>query len=109
MSDDSTYEVKVAPAANDKMAEHFEFLARVSLSAAQRLLDGLMRDIKSLEKLPLRNPTFDRPYVPALKYRYLMSGKRYRIVYQVVETTVSVDDIQDCRQNDDKDLLAQNN
>ena len=104
-SEEIIYKVIVAPAANDRMAEHFEFLARVSESAANKLLDGLLDDIESLQKMPFRNPIYNRPYVPSLKYRYMVSNKRYRIVYQIVNDTVFVDDIQDCRQNDDKDLL----
>jgi len=104
-SEEIIYKVIVAPAANDRMAEHFEFLARVSESAANKLLDGLVDDIESLQKMPFRNPIYDRPYVPPLKYRYMVSNKRYRIVYQIVNDTVFVDDIQDCRQNDDNDLL----
>jgi len=99
------YKVIIAPAANDRMAEYFEFLARVSESAANRLLDGLVDDIESLQKIPFRNPLYDRPYVPPLKYRYMVSNKRYRIVYQIVGDTVFVDDIQDCRQSEEKDLL----
>lgn len=34
-----------------------------------------------------------------------MSCGRYRIVYQIEETTVFVDDIQDCRQADSSSLL----
>jgi len=104
-NDEVIYKVIVAPAANDRMAEHFEFLARVSESAANKLLDGLVDDIESLQKMPFRNPVYDCPFVPQLKYRYLISNKRYRIVYQIIDETVFVDDIQDCRQNDDKDLL----
>jgi hypothetical protein len=36
----------------------------------------------------------------------MISGKRYRIVYQIVGETVFVDDIQDCRQGDDKNSLS---
>lgn len=96
------YKVIVAPAANDRMSEHFEFLARVSESAAHKLLDGLADDIGSLQKMPFRNPVYDRPYVPPMKYRYMVSNKRYRIVYQIVNDTVFVDDIQDCRQSEDQ-------
>jgi len=103
-SEEIIYQIIVAPAANDRMAEHFEFLARVSESAANKLLDGLIDDIQSLQKMPFRNPVYDRPYVSPLKYRYMVSNKRYRIVYQVVNDTVFVDDIQDFRQSDDKDL-----
>jgi mRNA-degrading endonuclease RelE of RelBE toxin-antitoxin system len=97
---DITYHVIIAPSANDRMYEHFEFLARVSESAAERLLDELLADINSLEHLPYRNPIYDRPYLPTGKYRYLLSCDRYRIVYQVENDIVFVDDIQDCRQSD---------
>lgn len=100
-SEEMTYRVVIAPTANDRMAEHFEFLARVNKNAAYRLLDEFADALESLKSMPFRNPLYDRPYVPALKYRYLMSHKRYRIIYQVVDDTVFVDDIQDCRQDED--------
>jgi len=99
-SEEAVYEIIIDPAANDHMAEHYEFLAQVSESAARRLLMRLHRDIQSLQTMPFRNPVFNSLYVSPLKYRYLMSNERYRIIYQIVETTVFVDDIQDCRQDD---------
>jgi len=105
MASETAYQFIVSPDANDRMAAHFEFLARVSENAADRLLDGLMKDIRSLAKMPLRNPVYDRPYVQPLKYRYMVSNKRYRIVYQIAGDIVFVDDIQDCRQDDDKNLI----
>lgn len=104
---DAVYQVILDPAANDRMYEHFEFLARVSKAAAEKLLDGLTTDLRSLEHLPYRNPVYDRPYLPSGKYRYLISGGRYRIVYQIEANTVFVDDIQDCRQSDANSLLKE--
>ena len=105
-NEETVYRVLIAPAANDRMYDHFEFLARISESAAKKLLDGLVKDIHSLEHMPYRNPVYDRPYLKNGKYRYLMSCNRYRIVYQIEETTVYVDDIQDCRQADSSSLLG---
>ena len=102
---DITYQVVVDPAANDRMYEHFEFMARVSETAAEKLLDGLLASIRSLENMPKRNPVYSRPYLPDGKYRYLISCDRYRIVYQIEENNVYVDDIQDCRQSDVNNLL----
>jgi plasmid stabilization system protein ParE len=99
------YQVIIDPAANDRMCQHIEFLARVSESAANNLLDKLMADIRSLSTFPFRNPVYDRPYLPRGKYRYMVSGKRYRIVYQIDGNFVYVDDIEDCRQDDDKSIL----
>jgi len=103
---DDLFSVVVAPAASDRMEEHFEFLGRVSETAATKFLDGLLADIRSLEQMPHRNPIYDRPHLKQGKYRYMISYDRYRIVYQIVEKTVLVDDIQDCRQSDDHIILA---
>lgn len=108
MRDDTpVFTVIIDPAANDRMFEHFEFLARVSQAAAERLLDELISDIRSLEYMPYRNPVYARSYLPIGKYRYMMSCRRYRIVYQIEGTTVFVDDIQDCRQADDSGLYEE--
>ena len=104
--EEKEYQVVVDPAANDRMQEHFEFLARVSVSAAERLLSDLITDMRSLRTSPLRNPPYNRQYLPIGKYRYMLSCKRYRIVYQIDGDFVFVDDIQDCRQDDDKSILS---
>ncbi|GHV87095.1 plasmid stabilization protein [Spirochaetia bacterium] len=100
-----THEVVLHPKANDRMFEHFRFLAQVSIHGAERLLDELTKDMQSLEYMPERYHWFERDYLPKKKYRYLLSAKRYRIVYQVIESTVFIEDIQDCRQDDDKNLV----
>ena len=101
------YGVYVSPAANDRMYEHFFFLAKVSENAAHSLLSGLMEDILSLEHTPMANPYFSRPYLEQGKYRYKLSNRRYRIVYQIIKNDVFVEDIQDCRQDDEKSDLPQ--
>ncbi|NLO40206.1 MAG: type II toxin-antitoxin system RelE/ParE family toxin [Ruminiclostridium sp.] len=102
---EKNYQVIISPDANDRMVDHFEFLARVSIHAANRLLDGLLVDIRNLQTDPFRYPLYNRPYLPIGKYRYILSNKRYRVVYQIIGTQVFVDDIQECRQDDDKSIL----
>jgi len=104
-SPNEKYMVIVDPAVNDRMYDHFEFLARVSEPAAERLLDNLVEDMRSLEHMPYRNPVFNRPYLKSGKYRYMVSCERYLIVYQIVNSTVFIDEIQDSRQSDNKSLL----
>ena len=105
ISEGKTYAVIVDPAVNDRMYGHFEFLARVSETAAEKLLDGLIADMHSLGNMPYRNPVYSRPYLKSGKYRYLVSCERYIIVYQVEADTVFIEDIQDSRQSDNKSLL----
>ena len=102
---DVEYFVSIAPSANDRIAEHIEFLARVSEEAAERLLSEMMAGVNSLKKMPHRNPFYNRPYLPLNKYRYLIFAKRYRIVYQIDGDRIYVDDIQDSRQSEDKSIL----
>jgi uncharacterized protein YdaL len=99
------YRVWVSPTVNDRMYDHFLFLAEVSETAARNLLIRLIKDIQSLEYMPQRNPYFERPYLEKAKYRYKLSYRRYRIVYQIIKDYVFVEDIQDCRQDDDKNLV----
>ena len=103
--DKRAYTVIISSDVNGRMYDHFEFLARVSVNAANRLLDGLLKDIRNLRTAPFRYPVYNRPYLPVGKYRYILSNKRYRIVYQIIGNQVYVDDIQDCRQDDDKSFL----
>ena len=106
MEPDSTvYSVIVSPGANDRAYDHFEFLARVSVGAAERLLSTLKKDITSLSVRPKENPPYERAYLPPGKYRYKLSADRYRLVFTIEGNKVFVDDIQDCRQDDDKSIL----
>lgn len=102
---EKVYLVIIASNANDKMYDHFEFLARVSVNAANKLLDGLLKDIRNLRTDPFRYPVYNRSYLPVGKYHYILSNTRYGIVYQIIGNQVFVDDIQDCRQDDDKSIL----
>lgn len=97
-SEDNKYTVIIAPTVNDRMYDHIKFLARVSESAAENLLDNLVEDMHSLERMPYRNPVFNRPYLKIGKYRYMVSHKRYLIIYQIIDNTVFIDDILDSRQ-----------
>ena len=101
----NSYRVFVSPGANDRMYDHFLFLARLNENAARDLLSKLVEDIQSLELMPQANPYFDRPYLEQGKYRYKLSHRRYRIVYHIVDDCVYVEDIQDCRQDDEKSII----
>jgi hypothetical protein len=87
------------------MYDHLAFLAQASPNAAEKLLETLIKDMKSLESNPHAYPYYYRPSSSPHRYRYVLSYSRYRIVYQIINDMVYVDDIQDCRQNDDKNII----
>jgi len=99
------YNVLVDPQADRKLAAHIEFLARVSESAAVRLY-GEYEDALNLLK---DSPASCTPYIPQrpieAKLKYKLFGKRYRIVFEIIDKVVFIYDIQDCRQDVDKNLV----
>lgn len=93
------YVVIISEATAQMLVSHSRFLAQVSETAALKFIDEFNEKVKSLEELPERNPWLSDLLVPASKYRKLLLGKRYLIIYQVKENTVYVDAIVDCRQD----------
>ena len=101
------YDVSIDPAVNDRMLEHVRFLAKVSISAAERLCELLEEAITELKNYPKSNPLYtlhDVHNFDNIELRYKLCGKRYRIVYEISGNNVYVYDIQDCRQDSNKNL-----
>jgi plasmid stabilization system protein ParE len=99
MEPERVYQVTILPSANDRMYDHFFFLARVSTEAAERLLDTLAQDMQSLDRMPQRGSIYKHAHALHGEYRYILSAHRYRIVYLILDESVYIEDIQDCRQN----------
>lgn len=99
------YQVLVDPIADKKLALHLEFLARVSEKAALRLYDDYREALLFLQNNPEICPIYLTQKQINTELRYRLFGKRYRIVFEIVHNQVFVYDIQDCRQNSDKDLI----
>ena len=99
------YSVYIAPSADRKLASHIEFLARVSENAAARLYEDYEEALGLLEDNPEACP-FYVPLNPIdAQLRYKLFGKRYRIVFEIVGDNVYAYDIQDCRQDTDKNSI----
>ena len=99
------YQVFVDPSADRRFAHHIEFLSRVSESAAIRLYEAYDEALCFLENSPESCPIYIPTALIEVKLRYKLFGKRYRIVFEIVGTALYVYDIQDCRQDTDKNLL----
>lgn len=96
---DKKYTIIISDKASEMLVSHARFLAQVSKKAAQNLIEEFKACAKSLEKLPERNPWLSDPTMPINKYRKLLMGKRYLLIYQIKGDTVYIDYIVDCRQD----------
>ena len=78
---------------------HIDFLAQLNIDAAINLKDTFLKELKSLEIMPLRFPVLESEYIKFGKYHKMLVKNRYLVIYQVKENTVFVDYIVDCREN----------
>ena len=107
MLDETEYQVEVSRASARKLAAHVAFLARVNNAAAWRLHNEIFADIRSLKDHPGSYVRyFSKRFTDRVLHRKI-SAKRYLIVFAIQEEAklVTVVDIQDCRQGDDKNFV----
>ena len=97
MSSAPIYQVLVSGRARDMLFEHAQFLAQVSIRAAEELFDRFEEKVASLEEMPERCPFYDNPYIHTKRYRKLALGKNLLILFQVIDYTVYIDLIIDAR------------
>ena len=99
------YVVKVDTAAYFKMYAHEHFLAQVSVPAAQRLHDAFESALNSLEENPCGYLRYEPHSKIEAELHRMLFAKRYRIVFEIRGDTVYIYDVQDCRQDIDKNLV----
>ena len=99
MSEDIVYNIVVSDAALAMLDAHVDFLTKVSVKAAQRLVDEIIGEIESLSENPQRFPMYENQFIAGNRYRRMLCAKRYLVLYEIDQSTVSVDYIVDCRQD----------
>ena len=92
------YTVIIHDPATEMLVEHTRFLAHVSEAAARRLVSEFKSKAKTLETMPERCPWLHHTLIQEHKYRKLIFGKHYMLVFQIIGETVHVDAMVDCRQ-----------
>lgn len=93
------YKVIISDRAKEMLGMHIRFLAQVNRSAAIKLKNRLLEEMRSLQDMPQRYPFFNENYIPANKYHKLHIENWYLVLYQIKDDTVYVDWIVDCRQD----------
>ncbi len=93
------YSVIVSKKAKEMLVSHSAFLAKVSPNAAKNLVKDFKEVALSLKTMPNRCPWLSGENIPKHQYRYIAFGKRYMLVYQIVDMNVYIDYVIDCRQD----------
>ena len=93
------YSVIISDQAKQNLLLHVRFLAQINKSAAQKLRQRIVAEIRSLEQMPHRYPFLNAEFIPPNKYHKLYVENYYLILYQIRDNIVYVDWIVDCRQD----------
>ena len=93
------YKVIISDRAKEMLGMHIRFLAQVNKSAAAKLKNRLVEEMRSLQDMPQRYPFFNENYIPVNKYHKLYVENWYLVLYQIKDNIVYVDWIVDCRQD----------
>lgn len=99
MEQTKNYEVMISPKAMQMLVSNAKFLAEADENAALSLVEEFQKTAQSLEILPKCFPWLKGDYIPSSTYRFAVFKKRYMLVFQIVEDTVYVDYVLDCRQD----------
>ena len=93
------YKIIISDRAKEMLGMHIRFLAQVNKSAAVKLKNRLIEEMRSLQEMPQRYPFLNENYIPVNKYHKLYVENWYLILYQIKDDVVYVDWIVDCRQD----------
>ena len=81
------------------LISHAAFLASVSPEAAEQLTRQFIAAAESLERMPERCAWLNGEQLPVNRYRKLLFGKRYLMIFSIDGDTVYVAYVVDCRQD----------
>ncbi len=99
MSTKDIYQVIVSDQATKMLISHSVFLSQVDSDAAEHLIIEFEKTAHSLEFMPQRCSWFKADYIPKNKYRFIIFEKIYLMIFQIIDDTVYIDYIIDCRQD----------
>lgn len=97
-NENNRYPVIVSVKAAEILKEHVRFLANATEEAARNFIKIFNQSIRSFEMFSERNPWLTDQALPINKYRKLIFGKRYILIYQVKAGKVYLNYVLECRQ-----------
>lgn len=94
------FKVEISQRAFTSIQEHVAFLARVSLEAAKTLYEETMSSLRSLSRIPERNPEIQQLQIGESRVRKMTIGRgRYAVLYRIKGDQVVIYDVIDTRKD----------
>lgn len=99
MAESKKYKVIVSDRAKRMLGMHIRFMAQVNKEAAAAKKKEIMASMRALSQMPQRFPFFEELYITPNKYHKMFIEKWYLVLYQIMDDTVYVEYILDCRKD----------
>ena len=99
MGEKQRYKVIVSDRAKQMLGVHIRFLAQVNKEAAAEKKKQIMTALRYLAQMPQRLPFVDEEYLNQSQYHKMYVEKWYFVLYQILDDTVYVEYIFDCRKD----------
>ena len=96
---EETYRVVVSNRASRQLVSHAAFVAQLEERLARRLVEDFREAASSLSRFPYRNPVLRSDEFTTEKYRKMVFGKWYLLLYQIKGNTVYIEYMVDGRQD----------
>lgn len=96
--------ISVEKSALRRLKAHINYREQFSETVPKRILKEYEETIELLKENPYMFRRFESEILNG-EFRYKVLDKRYRLVFEIIENRVIVRDIQDCRQDTDKNLI----
>jgi len=98
-SEDKAYDVRITDTAWEQLVEHSRYLANVSETAANNLVDEFVKKSATLSQMPERCPWLVHEMIPFEKYRKLFLGKYHLALFEIRGNIVYITAVVDGRQD----------
>ena len=96
---ENKFQVIVSKRAAQQLVEHAVFMARLEERLARQLAADFWKAADSLQSFPYRNPILRSSVFVTEKYRKMVFGKWYLLIYQIKGERVFVEYVIDGRQD----------
>ena len=96
---EETYRVIVSKRASRQLVSQAAFAAQLEERLAYQLVEDFQEAAASLKKFPYRNPVLRSDEFTTEKYRKMLFGKWYLMLYQIKGNTVLIEYVIDGRQD----------
>lgn len=99
MPEPKRYRLVVSRRAAYQLRDHAAFAAQLDKQIALKLINDYQEAAESLTYMPFHTPYLDSEMIPSGKYRKMLFGKRYLILYKIQDDTVYIEYVIDGHQD----------